>query len=329
MLVWPRAIEVRYKRGMRFLFVMDPAETMLPDKDTSFAFMRGALARGHECWHCLPRGVGYQQGRLHAQALRIQVADSPPHVILSEPRRLVEHDLDAVFVRKDPPFDSEYLHLTQLLSLLGERCVVINAPRGLQAANEKLFTLRFSRFAPRTLVSADRAELLGFLAVLGGPGVLKPLDGAGGYGVVQVAVGDKNTKALIDLLTGEGKQQVLLQEFLPAVADGDKRILLLDGKPLGAIRRVPQADDIRANIHVGGRVEPTELTTAERAVVDALAPQLVALGLYFVGLDMIDERLIEINVTSPTGIQQLSRHVGRPLEQDVIAWVEQRVGASM
>lgn len=310
---------------MRFLFVMDPAQSMLPDKDTSFAFMRGAIARGHECWHCLPTEVAYRQGSLHAVATRIDVADKMPHVTLSDLRRLAEHELDAVFVRKDPPFDADYLHLTQLLSLLPSRVFVLNSPRGLQAANEKLFTLNFSDVIPRTLVSANREELLDFLATLGGPGVLKPLDGAGGFGVVQVAPGDKNTKALIDLLTREGKQPALLQEFLPAVAGGDKRILLLDGVPLGAIRRVPQPDDIRANIHVGGRVEPTELTAAEHEVVTAVGPRLREHGLYFVGLDMIGERLIEVNVTSPTGIQQLSQHVGRPLEADVIAWVEERV----
>lgn len=310
---------------MRCLFVMDPAETMLPDKDTSFAFMRGATARGHECWHCLPGDVAYAEGIIHARATRIEVADRVPHVTLRDRRRLVAHDVDVVFVRKDPPFDTEYLHLTQLLSLLPERPLVVNSPRGLQAANEKLFTLNFAPFIPRTLVSANRSELLDFLKSLGGPGVLKPLDGAGGFGVVQVSLGDKNAKALIDLLTHEGKQAALLQEFLPAVSGGDKRVLLLDGKLLGAIRRIPQPDDIRANIHVGGRVEPTDLTASELAVVDAVGPRLVEQGLYFVGLDMIDGRLIEVNVTSPTGIQQLSRHVGRPLELDVIAWAEARV----
>jgi glutathione synthase len=320
--------KLRYKRTMRFLFVMDPAQSMLPDKDTSFVFMRGAIARGHECWHCLPTEVAYREGAIHARATRIEVADQAPHVTLGDLRRLCEHEIDAVFVRKDPPFDADYLHLTQLLTLLPKRVVVLNSPRGLQAANEKLFTLNFSDVIPRTLVSANREEILDFLASLAGPGVLKPLDGAGGFGVVQIAVGDKNTKALIDLLTNEGKQPALLQEFLPAVSGGDKRVLLLDGVPLGAIRRIPQADDIRANIHVGGRVEPTELTSAERAVVAAVGPRLLEHGLYFVGLDMIGERLIEVNVTSPTGIQQLSRHVGRPLEADVIAWVEARVGAA-
>lgn len=310
---------------MRFLFVMDPPETMLPDKDTSFAFMRGSSRRGHECWHCLMHEVGYREGVVFAQARRISVSDQAPHVNLFESRRLDQSEIDAVFVRKDPPFSIEYLHLTQLLSLLPRRCCVFNAPRGLQAANEKLFALAFAQFTPRTIISAKREELLDFLSALGGTGVLKPLDGAGGFGVVRLSTTDTNTKALIDLLTLEGRQPALLQEFLPAVAEGDKRVLLLDGALLGAIRRIPQADDIRANIHVGGIVQPAELTDRERSLIEQIGPRLTEYGLYFVGLDLLGERLIEVNVTSPTGIQQLSSHVGRPLEDDVIAWVERRV----
>src|SRR5512133_2999213 len=159
---------------MRFLFVMDPPETMLPDKDTSFAFLRGALRRGHECWHCLMHEVGYREGTVFARARRISVSDQAPHVSLFESRRLVQSEVDAIFVRKDPPFTTDYLHLTQLLSLLPSGCCVFNAPRGLQAANEKLFALSFAQFAPRTLISANREELLGFLSAVAAPGVLKP-----------------------------------------------------------------------------------------------------------------------------------------------------------
>jgi glutathione synthase len=310
---------------MRFLFVTDPAESMLPDKDTTFAFIRGSLAGGHECWHCQPHDVGCRERAVEAWARRIVVSDAPPHVTMFEKRRLHEAEIDAIFVRKDPPVDSSYLHLTQLLDLVTERCFVFNAPRGLQAANEKLFALRFAEYTPRTLVSAHPEELHDFLALIGGHGVLKPLDGAGGFGVVQLRTDDKNCKALVDLLTLEGRRPALLQEFLPDIVSGDKRVLLLDGSPLGAIRRIPQNDDIRANIHVGATVEPTDLTPKERTLIKNVGPRLVEQGLYFVGLDLIGERLIEINVTSPTGIQQLSQHQGRPLERDVVAWVDKRV----
>jgi len=315
---------------MRCLFVMDPAETMLPDKDTSFAFMRGALARGHECLHCLPKDVGIEPSGsgspgVVAFARTIVVNDAPPHVTLGQVRRICTEDIEVVFVRKDPPFDSAYLHLTQILDLVSERLLVVNFPRGLMAANEKLFALRFQQHIPRTCISSNREELFQFLSDLGGEGVLKPLDGAGGFGVVHLNVGDRNARALVDLITLEGQRPALLQAFLPEVTAGDKRVLLVDGEILGAIRRVPRKGDIRANIHVGGTVEPTDLTAEELALVIEVGGSLQKEGLWFTGLDLIGANLIEINVTSPTGIQQLSRHLGRPVEQAVLAWAESRV----
>ncbi len=303
---------------------MDPAETMLWDKDTSFAFMRGARALGHRCLHCLPAALSSRGTELAARARSIEVQDVEPHVLLGKGASYDVASLDAVFIRKDPPFDSAYAYMTQQLDLVADRTFVFNSPRGLRDANEKLFALNFSQHTPRTLVSSSPGELLGFLEEIGGSGVLKPLDGAGGLGVVSLTRGDRNTRALVDLLTLEGKRLALLQEFIPEVTQGDKRVLLLDGHPLGAIRRVPRSDDIRANIHVGGRVEATELTAGEQAVIANVAPKLREHGLWFVGLDLIGERIIEVNVTSPTGVQQLALHLGRPVEQDVIRWVEQR-----
>lgn len=312
---------------MRILFVMDPAESMLFDKDTTFAFMRGALARGHECLHCLPVQVNNLGREVFADVRPVKVSDSAPHVQLGA-RALVDlAELDAVFVRKDPPFDAAYLHLTQQLELVKERTLVVNDPRGLRDANEKLFAFHFAEFMPRSLVSADRERMLQFLADVGGQAVLKPLDGAGGSGVVLLSEGDRNTRALLDLLTQEGRTLALIQEYQSAVTEGDKRVLVLDGEPLGAILRVPRPDDLRANIHVGGTVKPTELTAKERELARSVGAALRAQGLWFVGLDLIGEKLIEVNVTSPTGIQELGRFQGRPTEQDVIAWVEKRVTA--
>jgi len=307
---------------VQFLFVMDPADTMLPDKDTTFAFMRGALARGHRCWHCLPGDLTSINQSVTADATAITVSDTSPHVSLGERNRLSLTDLDAVFVRKDPPFDASYLYLTQQLDLVCKSTLVVNSPQGLRDANEKLFALQFPEFIPKTMVSSSPANLLAFLEELGGSGVLKPLDGAGGFGVVLLRSNDPNARALVDLLTLEGKRKALLQEYLPAVRQGDKRVLVLDGKLLGAIRRVPMGHDIRANIHVGGSVEPTDLTREELELVHQVGLELSARGLWFVGLDLIGGRLIEVNVTSPTGLQQLSRHFGKPVEQDVIAWAE-------
>ena len=309
---------------MRFLFVMDPAETMTADKDTTFAFIRGAMARGHECLHCLPRELSNEGRELFARARPVKVSENQPHVSLGSDARVEVATLDAVFIRKDPPFDAGYLYLTQQLDLVKDRVLVMNDPRGLRDANEKLFAFQFLEFMPRTLVSAERAEIIAFVDKVGGTAVLKPLDGAGGSGVVVLTTGDRNVRSLVDIMTAEGKRLAMVQEYQPAVRQGDKRILLLDGEPLGAILRVPREDDVRANIHAGGRVQACDLSPREREMVAAVAPKLREHGLWFVGLDVIGEKLIEVNVTSPTGIQELGRHQGNHPEQDVIAWVEKR-----
>jgi glutathione synthase len=302
---------------------MDPAESMLPDKDTSFALMRGAIARGHETLHCLPRQVMNYGREVRSVARPIRVANSAPHVVMGEPVEVEVAALDAVLIRKDPPFDTPYAYLTQQLDLVASETLIVNSPRGLRDANEKLFAFHFAQHMPRSLVAAEPSRILDFVADVG-RAVLKPLDGAGGSGVVALSTEDRNTRALVDLLTKEGRQLALVQEFLPGISEGDKRVIVLDGKPLGAILRVPRADDIRANIHVGGSVEPTQLTPAEDVLVRDVGKTLSKHGLFFVGLDLIGGRLIEINVTSPTGIQELGRTTGSAPEQDVIAWLEEK-----
>jgi glutathione synthase len=301
---------------------MDPFADLGWTKDTSFAFMRGAQSRGHEVWHCLPRDVSNQGRDVFARATRLCVHPGAPWLSAEESGTLELASLGAVLIRKDPPFDRDYLFLTQQLDLVKDRVLVANDPGGIRDANEKLFAFQFSEFMPRSLVTADPAQILAFVEAVGGRAVLKPLDGAGGSGVVVLSTGDNNNRSLADVWTSEGKQLALVQAYEPAVRVGDKRVLLLDGKPLGAILRVPRADDVRANIHAGGRVEATDLTPTETRLVEALAPTLRKHGLWFVGLDLIGERLIEVNVTSPTGIQELSRFLGRPVEEDVIAWLE-------
>jgi glutathione synthase len=286
--------------------------------------MRAALQRGHECLHCLPRNVFNNGRRVFAVAQPIHVSDHAPHVRLQAASPTALAALDAVFVRKDPPFDSNYLHLTHQLELAKADTLIINDPRALRDANEKLFALEFAELMPPTLVSADPEQLLAFVSEVGGKAVIKPLDGAGGSGVVALTTGDRNNRAVVDLLTLEGKKLAMVQQFLPEVFEGDKRVLMLDGQVLGAIRRVPRADDIRANIHVGGQVEAVALTANELALARTVGAKLSELGLWFVGLDLIGERLIEVNVTSPTGIQELGRLSGTQPELQVIEWVEKR-----
>lgn len=308
---------------MRFVFVMDPLDRVTHDKDTTFTFIDAAQRGGHECWHCQARDVFVVGGEAHASARRVEIVSEPPYIALraGSAARLRLAEVQAVFIRKDPPFDQAYLYLTLLLERARGATLLVNDPRGLRDANEKLYALNFPEWTPRTLVTADRDMIHDFVRDMGGTAVIKPLDGAGGSGVMQLRKEDKNARAIADTLTAEGTKLAMVQEYLPSVTEGDKRILLLDGEPLGAILRVPRGDDLRSNIHVGGTVVPTELTAREAELVRAIAPRLRADGLVFVGLDVIGERLTEVNVTSPTGMQELGRFTGTRPSDKVIAWV--------
>ncbi len=310
---------------MRFVFLMDTLDRVSPDKDTTFAFIEAAQARGHESLHCLPGDLGVRRGRVFATVRGVRVYPDEPRIrLIGERREIALEGVDAVFIRKDPPFDQAYLYATLLLENARGGPLIVNDPRGLRDANEKLYAMHFQEWTPATLVTADRDVIFSFVAEVGGNAVIKPLDGAGGSGVMMLREGDKNARAIVDVLTAEGQKVAMVQEFLPAVQKGDKRILLLDGEPLGAILRVARGDDIRSNIHVGGRTEPCELTEREKELVKSIAPRLVADGLYFVGLDVIGERLTEVNVTSPTGIQELGRFTGTKPADKVITWVEKK-----
>ena len=313
---------------MRFVFVMDTLDRVTPEKDTTFAFVESAEARGHECLHCLPGDLAVHRGTPLAHVRRLSTFAAAPRIRLGAEVTAIDlMDVDAVFIRKDPPFDQAYLYATLLLEYARTTetrrgPIIINDPRGLRDANEKLYAMNFRAWTPTTLVTADRDAIFAFVDEVGGDAVIKPLDGAGGSGVMQLRKGDKNARAIVDMLTSEGQKLAMVQEFLPSVTKGDKRILLLDGEPLGAILRVPRGDDIRSNIHVGGSVEPTELTERELALVADIAPRLRKDGLIFVGLDVIGGYLTEVNVTSPTGIQELARFTNSKPSERVIAWVE-------
>jgi glutathione synthase len=308
---------------MRFVYVMDPMSRVLPDKDTTFAFQRAAQRRGHESLHCELRDVYIEDGEAWARVHNLRVSDSAPFFSLDGAKDVHLADVDCVFIRKDPPFDSAYLHVTLMLEALRGRVLVVNDPRGLRDANEKLYTLHFAQHMPATLVSSDRERIMAFVAGVG-QAVVKPLDGAGGSGVMVVSKADRNTRSIVDYITGDGTRHAMVQQYVEAVRAGDKRVLLLGGEILGAINRIARDDDVRSNIHAGGRVVPCSVTDGERAIVADMAPRLSADGLVFVGLDFIGGKLTEVNVTSPTGIQELSRHVGRDVAEDVIAWVERR-----
>lgn len=309
---------------MRFVYVMDPLETMHPEKDTTFAFMRAAQKLGHTNLHCLLTDLSVEGGRAYASTRHATVDASPPFATYGDKQEVCLSEVDAILIRKDPPFDTAYLHATQMIDLARDDTFIANDPRALRDADEKLYALRFPDWIPRTYVTADRVRIRAFVDACGGTAVIKPIGRAGGFGVMKIGADDMNTPAIIELLTNDGRQAVMVQEYLPAVREGDKRVLLLDGKLLGAILRVPRKDDLRANIHVGGRVKACDLTDREKELVASVGPRLRTAGLYFVGLDVIGERMTEVNVTSPTGIQELGRLTGTTPEDDVIRWLEKK-----
>jgi glutathione synthase len=314
---------------MRLVFVMDPVSTVIVDEDTSFALMLEAQARGHRVDHCLPKDVGLRGRRVVArvrQATMQLVADEP--ITLGKPEDINLVDADAVFIRKDPPFTDAYLWLTLVLDHLDGTTLVVNDPRGLREANEKLYAHHFPEIVPPTIMTSHKDEILKFLSNVGGRAVIKPIDGHGGEGVFLLVQGDSNLNALIEAVTHLGARNAIVQALIPEVYDeGDKRILLVDGELLGVVGRIPRKGDLRSNVHAGGSAAPASLTDADRKIIDTIGPRLRSDKLFFVGLDVIGGKLIEVNVTSPTLIQQMSRLVGENLSATVIDRLEDKVRA--
>ena len=311
--------------SLRILYVMDPMDRVLVDKDTTFVFQLEGQRRGHEQYHCGPHDLFVERAFPHATVRRLTVERAAVHYRLQETRVAPLADFDVVFMRKDPPFDMAYFFATHLLGLVDPSVTfVLNSPRGLRDANEKLYALNFPEVIPESLVTSDIARLRAFLDTLGGEMIVKPLDGAGGSGVLHVHRGDRNLNALLELSTRDGTELLMAQRYLPAVREGDKRIIVLDGEPLGAVLRVPREDEHRGNIHVGGQVERVPVDDRDREICRQMAPRLRADGLWFVGLDVIGGYVTEVNVTSPTGIQEINRLDGVCLEAHVLDFVEAR-----
>ncbi len=310
----------------RFLFIMDPIEHVLPDKDTTFVLMLESQARRHSVYYCGVTDLFVDGGVPRARFRRAEVMRGVPHYCLFEERTEPLSWFDAIFMRKDPPVDSTYLFATQLLSLVdSSSTLVLNSPRGLRDANEKLYALNFPTLIPPTIVSCEISRLKAFMEELGGEMIIKPLDGCGGAGVFHLRRGDRNLNAILEMSTELGRRLIMGQRYLPEIRQGDKRLIVLDGEPLGATLRVPREDELRGNIHVGGTCVRTDVTARDKVIAETLAPRLRADGLIFVGLDIIGEYLTEINVTSPTGVQEIDALDGGHLEGAVIDYVERRL----
>ncbi|MBF6567254.1 MAG: glutathione synthase [Candidatus Binataceae bacterium] len=311
----------------KFAFVMDELEKIDPYKDTTFVFMLEALKRGHDLYFLGLRDLFAHSGGTVGFARRCEVMREETHYrFLDRGGEYPLDSFDAIFMRKDPPADAAYLYATMLLSLIdSRRTFVLNHPAGLREANEKLYTLNFPEVIPPTLVTSSIAGLKRFIEEQGGEAVVKPLDGHGGEGVFLASRNDRNLNAILETVTRFETRLIMGQRYIPEIRNGDKRIIVLDGEPIGATLRVPLPSENRGNIHVGGLCVKSEISVRDRQICAALKPRLQRDGLYFVGLDVIGDFLTEVNVTSPTGIQEIDRLDNANLESRVIDFVEARI----
>jgi glutathione synthase len=302
---------------------MDPIERINIRGDSTFALMLEAQARGHRLAYYNPDHLAQRDGRVFATVRPLKVRDREgDHFSLGEPSRVELTSFDVILLRQDPPFDLAYITTTHLLERIHPRTLVVNDPAHVRNAPEKMFVTEFPDLMPPTLVTRDLAEIKSFRAEHGDI-VMKPLYGKGGEAVFRLAREDLNFGSLYDLFATTFREQWVVQKFLPAVKDGDKRIILVDGEFAGAVNRVPAPDDLRSNMVRGGVPQPTELTPREREICRQLGPALRARGLLFVGIDVIDGWLTEINVTSPTGIRAIKAFGG----PDVAALVWDKIEA--
>jgi len=289
---------------------MDPVEAVNIETDTTFLMMMGAQSRGHALWVYAPDHLSLEDGRVFARgrSLTLQSVKGDHHRLGGfETRELSE--MDVVLMRQDPPFDLAYITATHFLERIHPKTLVVNDPAQVRNAPEKLFVTEFAGVQPPTLVTSDPEAIYAFRAKHGDM-VLKPLYGGGGSGVVRLKPDDPNLDALLELHAMIGREPVVAQKFIPAVSKGDKRVILIDGEPVGAINRVPARGQVRSNLARGGRAEAVELTARDLELCAAIGPALKARGLLFVGIDVIGDYMTEINVTSPTGAQQLKRFGG-------------------
>lgn len=311
---------------MKFVYLMDPLEQVNVMKDTTFIFMIGAQRAGHEVYYLAQGGVSLMNGRVCFDVMQVeaQVNQDEPFKVLRKDVQLTDDEVDVVFIRTEPPFDGQYLMDTWLLDQLPERVVVVNSARGIRTVNEKVWTLGFPELIPPTLVTRRAGRYADFLKSHGTV-IVKPTDGFGGAGVFRVSEGDSNRYVVFETLSLKGQREVIVQAFIPEAKKGDKRILLLGGEILSAVNRVQGGDDHRNNFFAGGHPEATEITDRDREVVEALRPHLLELGLHFVGIDMLGDYLIEVNVTSPTCVQECNRLDGEQYEDRVIEYVERLI----
>ena len=296
--------------SLKVAIQMDPIGPINIDADSTFRIALEAQARGHSLFYYTPDRLSYREGRVLARGWPLEVRrETGNHFTLGAETEIDLDDQDVVWLRQDPPFDMGYITTTHLLERVHPGTLVVNDPFWVRNSPEKLLVLNFPDLTPPTLVARDLGAIRAFKAEHGDI-ILKPLYGNGGAGVFRLDPNDRNLASLHELFTSLSREPLIAQKFIPAVSKGDKRVILVDGEPVGAINRVPAAGETRSNMHVGGRPEPTTLTDREREICARIGPVLREKGQVFVGIDVIGDWLTEINVTSPTGIQELERFDG-------------------
>ena len=304
---------------MRSLFVMDPLDRIVVAGDSTYVTMRECSDRGFPVAMCTPGELSIEDGVPRARCRSVRTTADAPYFHVGEDEDEPLGAFDIVWMRKDPPFDMSYVFTTYLLAAAPKHTLVVNDPSGLALYNEKMWVAaRWPHLQPATLVSNAMPQLRAFVEAQPGRTVLKPWDGNGGRGVVVTSKGDRNLGSILELLTREGTDHVIAQAFVDEVDRGDKRIILYDGEPVAAMMRVPQPADFRANMHVGGYVEPCGLQPRDRQICDEIGPALKQAGMLFVGIDIIGPYLTEINVTSPTGLREMNRLYSATLEADLV-----------
>ena len=321
---------------MKIAFIIDPISRLDPGHDTSVALMEAAQSLGHEVWITEIQELSVVKGEAWGRLYEVElqpvniVGDSyqipSPWYQISPGVMTPLGEMDAVFMRKDPPVTVSYLYATYILDLVKSPTLVINSPEGIRTANEKMYALQFIEVIPETIVSQNKDVIREFVESREAA-VIKPLGGKAGEGILFLTAGDRNFNSLIEISTKQGQEPIMVQSYLKEAKEGDKRIILLDGEPIGAVNRVPTGKEFRGNMAVGGRVEKTPITTRDLEICQCVAFRLRADGLYFVGIDVIGGYLTEVNVTSPTGIREIDRLDQTQLAVKVIKWLEDKSSA--
>ncbi len=312
--------------GLNVAIQMDPIETIDIEADSTFVLALEAQKRGHRLHHYTPDKLSYREGKVVADArpLDVRREQGNHHSLGDETCIDLAEDIDVILMRQDPPFDMAYITATHLLEMVHGKTLVVNNPAEVRNAPEKLFVTGFADLMPPTLISRNTREINAFRERHGDI-IIKPLYGNGGAGVFHLKPGDTNLNSLLEMFFGLSREPIIAQTYLPEVRDGDKRIILIDGEPAGAVNRVPAKNETRSNLHVGGEAQKVDLTPREMEICQAIGPTLKEKGLIFVGIDVIGDSLTEINVTSPTGLQEINRFNSTCLEAQILDAIEARL----